>query len=120
MTLHLDSQPGINTVLVCLTFFTQDKGNAVPAKQANAYICALPNTSMETKSSRLLPQQDPVMIAEKRKHFFSFLSLETKDRHVLQEERISVTVQEGAELPLHCLRLDAPHQPDLWKEQYKV
>ncbi|KAA6428703.1 MAG: nipped-B -like [Trebouxia sp. A1-2] len=37
-----------------------------------------------------------------------------------QEERISVTVQEGAELPLHCLRLDAPQQPDLWKEQYKV
>jgi len=46
--------------------------------------------------------------------------METKDGDLVQEERISVTVQEGAELPLHCLRLDAPQQPDLWKEQYKV
>jgi len=60
------------------------------------------------------------VITERRKLFFSFLSMETKDGDVVQEERISVTVQEGAELPLHCLRLDAPQQPDLWKEQYKV
>ncbi len=60
------------------------------------------------------------MIAEEHKVFFPCLSMTTKDGDVMQEERISVTVQEGAELPLHCLRLDAPQQPDLWKEQYKV
>ena len=61
------------------------------AQQADVYICTSPNRSMETK-----------------------------DGDAVQEERTSVTVQEGAELPLHCLRLDAPQQPDLWKEQYKV
>ena len=38
----------------------------------------------------------------------------------VQEERTAVTAQEGAHLPLDCLRLDAPQQPSLWKEQYKV
>ena len=39
---------------------------------------------------------------------------------MLQEERTAVSVQEGADLPLACLHLDAPQQPDLWREQYKV
>ncbi|KAL3141175.1 hypothetical protein ABBQ38_003518 [Trebouxia sp. C0009 RCD-2024] len=37
-----------------------------------------------------------------------------------QEERMPVSVQEGADLPLHHLRLEAPHQPSLWKEQYQL
>lgn len=48
------------------------------------------------------------------------LHVETNIGGLLQEERTSVTVQEGADLPLHHLRLDAPQQPELWKEQYKV
>ena len=91
VTPHLNSPPGVRTVLVSLAFFTRDESNMFLAKQANAYFCALQNGTMEVQ-----------------------------DGKVVQEERISVTVQEGAELPLHCLRLDAPQQPDLWKEQYKV
>lgn len=40
--------------------------------------------------------------------------------HDLQEERVAVSVQEGADLPLNHLRLDAPDQTSLWKEQYQV
>lgn len=48
------------------------------------------------------------------------LQTETELCWGLQEERIPVSVQEGADLPLHHLRLEAPHQPSLWKEQYQV
>lgn len=45
---------------------------------------------------------------------------ESEANAALQEERLAVSMQEGADLPLDHLRLDAPNVPSLWKEQYQV
>ena len=50
----------------------------------------------------------------------SYGESEAEANDALQEERLAVSIQEGADLPLDHLRLDAPKHPSLWKEQYQV